>query len=247
MTRNQYSVILWLFCIVSPFALMPFEQAIAHFLGLEPITLTTWGLGIAAFQAALMYGFMIYYGMQWSTALGARFLMLETNPNLWRDLLKPGLIAGILSAAAIFAVDALLPASPLNLLAFERSVPPCVGFFCLFFCIVNQEVFLSLWCIAGITTLLKKVGPALSNNTQWVLSIIITSFLFGLAHIPIFVRAGMPDMVLVIMRIMVITIFSGITFGTLFWKKSFETAVWGHVVIDAILFVGVPLYGLYIR
>lgn len=246
MTRNQYSLILWLFSIVSPFALIPFERAITHFLDIEPIGLTALGSGVAAIEGAVIYGLMIYFGMQWSTALGARFLVLEKHPNLWRDLLKPGLIAGIVGAVAILLTDALLPASPLNLLALGRSVPPCVGFFCLFFCIINQQVFLSMFCIAGITILLKKIASALSNNTQWMLSIIITSLLFGLFHIPIFVRPEMPDMALVIMRIMVLTLFSGVTFGMLFWKKSFETAVWGHVVVDAILYVGVPLYALYI-
>lgn len=241
MTRNQYSFILWLFCIVSPFTLIPFERVIAGFVGLEPIALAPLGLIFSAVGAFFIYGWMIFLGMQWSKRIGARFLILEERYDLYNDLIKPGLIAGILCAALILFVDALLPSSPMNLLAFARSVPPVIGFFGLFFCIVNQEVFLSLFCITGFALLLKKNLEYLSESVVFSLSIFATSLLFGLAHIPTFVNPAMPDVGLVVVRIMILNIFSGFTFGMLYWKKSFETAVWGHVVVDAVLYVLVPL------
>lgn len=243
MTRNQYSVLLWLFCIVSPFALIPFERTISRFVGLEPLVLTSWGLAISAVGSFFIYGWMIVLGMRWAKKIGARFLMFEEHPDFYNDLLKPGLIAGAVCAAAILGVDWLLPASSMSLIAFARSVPPAIGFFGLFFCIVNQEVFISLFCISGIATLLKTVCEELSLSTIYMLSILTTAVLFGMAHIPVFVNPGMPDVTLVILRIMILNLFSGITFGMLYWKKSFETAVWGHVVVDAILYVLVPLCG----
>jgi len=247
MTRIQYSMMLWLLCIISPFALIPFENAVASFVGFEPLAVTMNGMILAALEAAIIYGMMIYYGMRWATNIGARFLLLENNYDLWKDLLKPGLITGIACTTAILSVDALLPASPLNLHALALSIPPKIGFFCLIFCIVNQQVFLSLFCVSGIATLLKKEWEDLSASARMVLSIFATSILFGLAHIPVFVRPEMADIPLVITRIMVLTLFSGVAFGYLFWKKSFETAIFGHMVVDAILYVLVPWFGLWMQ
>jgi len=243
MTRNNYSVILWLFCIISPFALMPFEHAIFRFIGLEPLVLRQWDWLISLFGSIFIYGWMVFLGMHWARNIGAHFLLFDENPNWYHNFFKPGLIAGIMCTAAILVVDALLPASPLSLLAFARSVPPSVGFLCLFFCIINQEVFLNLFCISGIAILLKRICKEWSARRVFLVSIFTTAVLFGIAHIPIFVYPGMPDISLVITRILVLNIFSGITFGMLYWKKSFETAVWGHVVVDAILYVLVPLVG----
>lgn len=241
MTRNQYSFILWLFCVISPFALVPFERVIARFVGLEPLALTPWGLILSAIGAIFIYGWIVFLGMQWARTIGARFVFLEENPDFYNDLLKPGIVAGILCSAAILLFDAILPASPMNLLAFARSVPPQIGFFGLFFCIVNQEVFLSLFCVSGFALLLKKISEDFSEIFVFIVSILATAFLFGLAHIPTFVNPAMPDVELVIIRIMFLNIFSGATFGMLYWKKSFEAAVWGHIVVDAILYVLVPL------
>jgi len=241
MTRNQYGLILWLFCVISPFTLVPFECAITRFVGLEPLALTPWGLMISAIGATFIYGWMVFLGMQWARKIGARFLLLENNPDFYNDLLKPGLIAGIVCTIAILFFDAALPASPMNLLAFARSVPPAIGFFGLFFCVVNQQVYLSLFCVSGFVLLLKTMFEDLSESFVFAVSIFATAFLFGLAHIPTFVNPAMPDVALVITRIMVLNIFSGVTFGMLYWKKGFETAVWGHVVVDAILYVLVPL------
>jgi hypothetical protein len=243
MTRNQYSVILWLFCIISPFTLVPFERVILQFVGLEPLALTPWGLIISAIGAVFLYGWMVILGMRWAREIGVRFLLLEEDPDFYHNLFKPGLIGGILCCAAILLFDALLPASPMNLLAFARSVPPEIGFFGLFFCVVNQQVYLSLFCVSGIVLLLKSMAEDLSESFIFSISIFVTALLFGLAHIPTFVNPAMPDVSLVIMRIMVLNIFSGVTFGTLYWKKSFEAAVWAHVVVDAILYVLIPLYG----
>lgn len=240
MARNQYGFILWLFCIISPFALIPFEQAIARFLELEPLALTPRGLIFSAIGAAFIYGWMVFLGMRWARGINARFILLEENPHYYYDLLKPGFVAGIICTAVILFFDLLLPVSPMNLLAFARSVPPVVGFFGLFFCIVNQQVFLSLFCVSGFVLLLKKIAEDFSEAFLFAVSIMITALLFGLAHIPTFVHPATPDVELVIARIMILNLFSGITFGMLYWKKGFEAAVWGHVVVDGILYVLIP-------
>ncbi len=244
MTRNNYGVILWLLSIASPFALIPYLQSVALFAHAEPIVPTLYGLALTACIAMSVYGFMIAYGMNWAGAVGAHFLFLEKNPDLKKDLFIPGLVAGILCAAAILLIDAVLPEPAVSLYALARNIPPAIGFFCLFFCIVNQEVILSLFMLSGIAVLFRRFCNTFSHATIMQMSIVLAALLFAIAHFPLFFYTTIGNSLLLMARIMMLTFIAGTTFGYLFWKKSFETAIWAHVVVDFVLFVLVPLYAI---
>lgn len=247
MTRNNYSILLWLFCIISPFALIPFIRGVAFFTGTEPIPVTLYMLILMALQATIGYGLLIFIGMKCAASIGGRFLLLEANPDFHRDMFKPGLVAGIACALVILLVDVLLPASPLNLFALASSISPLVGFFCLFFCIINQEVLICLFLLSGIAVVLKRLLSGLSHTAIMIVSIAIMALLFGIAHLPVFLYGTAENVPLLITRIMLLSGIAGITFGTLFWKKSFEAAVWAHFVVDFILYVLVPMYSLIVH
>lgn len=246
MTRNRYCIILWLLCIISPFTLIPFERAVTRFAGTHPMPLTIPMLLVMAIEAIIIYSIFIYFGMRWAENLGMRFLLLEKKPDFKNDIIKPGLIAGAVCALAILLVDALLPASPYNLLALAQSVSPIVGFLSLFVCVVNQDVFICLVCIAGIAVLLKKICNDLSVSTGMIISIIASSLIFGIAHIPLFLHTTISNIPLLITRLIVLNIIAGTTFGMLFWKKSFETAVFAHVVVDFVLYALIPLGSMFV-
>lgn len=247
MTRKTYGIILWLLSVISPFALTPYLSAVARFAGSEPISLTSYMFIVIAVLAMIAYGLLLYFGMQWADAIGARFLLLKKNPDLNDDVFMPGLIAGALCAGVVLFIDALLPPSPFTLLALARSVPPAIGFFCLFFCILNQEVFLCIFCVSGIAVFLKRMMSDRSLSACIAISIILAALLFSIAHLPLFYYVTADNRTLLIVRIVLLNTIAGVMFGTLFWKKSFETAVWAHVVVDFVLFVLVPLYALLVR
>jgi hypothetical protein len=200
-----------------------------------------------ALQAIIGYGLLIVIGMKCAASIGARFLLLESNPDFHRDMFKPGLLSGIACAFAILLIDAVLPTSPLNLFALASSISPLVGFFCLFFCIINQEVIICLFLLSGIAVVLKRLLSGLSHTAIMMTSIVITALLFGIAHLPVFLYTTAENIPLLITRIMLLSGIAGITFETLFWKKSFEAAIWAHFVVDFILYVLVPMYSLIVH
>jgi hypothetical protein len=247
MTRNMYGIILWLFCIISPFTLIPFERAVIRFAGAQPVSMTFSMLAVMAIEAIIIYGIFVFFGMRWAERLGIRFLLLEKNSDFKNDIVKPGLVAGAVCALAVLLLDALLPSSPYNLFALAQSISPVVGFLSLFVCIVNQDVFVCLFCISGIAILLKKICHELTISTGMIISILISSLIFGIAHMPLFIHTTASNIPLLVTRLIALNIVAGTTFGMLFWKKSFETAVFAHVVVDFVLYVLVPLGSMFVR
>ena len=73
------------------------------------------------------------------------------------------------------------------------------------------------------------------------ISIALSALIFGIAHLPIFVHTFTHETPLMISRILIINAISGTTFGLLYWRKGFETAVFAHMVVDFILYVIIPL------
>jgi len=77
-------------------------------------------------------------------------------------------------------------------------------------------------------------------NTVMSVSIVLSALLFGVAHVRLFVHAITSETPLLIFRVMMLNLISGVTFGMLFWKRGFETAVFAHFVVDFILYVMIP-------
>jgi hypothetical protein len=240
MTRKTYSIILWLLSIASPFAFILINRAVDQFLGIPSAIITSRALISMGVGAAIIYGFAIMIGMRCAQELEIRFLLLEEHPDLKRDLFVPGILAGVGCAAVVFLIDHLLPSSPLNLYALSCSWPLLTGFLGLIFAIVNQEVLLSLFAISSIAVLLKKMFNMSIAARMWI-SIVLATLLFMSMHIPLFIHTTVPDLGLLLLRIGLLTGIAGITFGYLYWKKSFETAVFAHIVIDFCVFVVVPM------
>jgi hypothetical protein len=241
MMRKTYSIILWFFSIVSPFAFILINRAVDQFLGIPSRMITPSALISMGIAAAIVYGLAIMIGMRCAQSLGIRFLLLEEDPDYTRDLFIPGILAGVGCAAVVFILDYLLPASPLNLYALSCSWPLFTGFFGLIFAIINQEVLLSLFAISSIAVFLKRMFNMSEAARMWA-SIVLATVLFMGMHIPLFIHTNVSDLGLLLVRIGSLTGIAGIIFGYLYWKKSFETAVFTHIVIDLCVFVLVPMY-----
>jgi|GEM_PF-2127548 len=241
--NTRYFIILWIACIISTFAVIPFTQTVTLFVGAQPTEFTPAILAAMAVETILLYGLALFFGLRFAQKIGIRFLFLDKNTNYINDLIKPGLFAGIGCALAILIVDQLLPSSSQGMSAYAlaKFTPPLYGLLASIFGVINQEVLLCLLGISGIALLLKKLFKNLSMSTIMGISIFFTSLLFGLAHIPTFIHAISFLGSSIIIRMIILNLISGITFGLLFWKKGFETAVFTHFIVDFIIYFVVPL------
>ena len=241
MTQKQYFYGTWFLSFISGFAVAPFLQTAALLSGGMPINNLLWVVVLEG----LCYGLAIFFGMKLAHKVGARFLLLSHNVNWKSDLFKPGILCGISAALAMLLVDFMLPKASMTFWFLLTHIPLSQGLPAAVFGIVNQQVALCLLLISGILIVLKKIFKQTSSNSLMFVSIILSALIFGAAHVPQFVHGMTPEAPLLIFRIMIINLISGMTFGMFFWKKGFETAVLAHFVVDFILYAIVPALCLF--
>ncbi len=236
-----YFIILWIACIISTFALIPFTQTVALFAGVQPLELTPITLTAMVVEAVILYGIALFFGLRFAEKIGIRFLFLDKNTDYINDFFKPAIFAGIGCALSMLIIDRLLPLSSLSLTALAKFTPPLYGLMAAIFGVINQGSLLCLLGISGIALLLQKLYKNIGMPFIIAISIFFAALLFGLAHIPTFMQAISISGLSVVARIVILNLISGITFGILFWCKGFETAVFAHFVVDFIIYSLVPL------
>jgi hypothetical protein len=247
MTPKQYFFICWALCIVSGFAVAPFIQTVALLTGGTPIESTPLFWAWIAIEGIVAYGLALFFGMKLTKKIAAQLLLLESNINWPRDVFKPAVFVGMFCALTLLFVDFILPTTTLNLWFLVTHIPLGQGLLGAFFGVINQEIILCFIWICGITVFLKKIFQRTALNVLMAVSIVIAALIFGVVHVPIFVHNFSAQTPLLIFKVMILNFISGITFGTLFWKKGFETAVLAHVVTDFILYVTVPALCLFLK
>ncbi len=244
MTRKRYFIFLWILGSISSLAVVPFVRVVATLTGnaFMDIELTPTAILALIFEGIIGSGVILFFGMKFANKIGAKFLLMRSGVDWMTDLFKPGVIGGLLCSVIVLLVDYLLPVSFLTLGSLIMQIPPLYGLLAVAGGVVNQEVLLCLLSISGIALLLKRLFKTANMNIVMPVSIGISAFLFGIAHLPTFiniVNIGNTDMVLVF-RVIMLNIITGTTFGTLFWKKGFEAAVLAHLVVDTIFYILIP-------
>lgn len=247
MTFKNYFILLWLACIVSAFAIIPFTRTVETLLGNKPIELTPIFFFFLSIEAIILYGLAAFFGLKMARKLNITFFLLDQNFSFKNDILKPGFIFGSLCAATMLIVDWLLPLSSLSLNFLAKNTPPFYGLIAALFGVINQEVLLCLLVISGFALLLKKIFKQIDQSIIMWISIILTSLLFGIAHLPTYLHEISWMQAPLIARCIILNCISGITFGLLFWRKGFETAVFAHITVDFILYFMVPSFYILVH
>lgn len=195
-----------------------------------PIVGVLAGLAISLF----IFSFVLAAGMDFAERIGARLLLLQENYNVKKDILMPGLIAGIAVAAVLlmlrtrfhFELFADLETNA-DFYFYKRVV--------VLLSVIKYDVSTLLFWMAGCALFIKKLTRSAAMDAIMYVSIILISLLFnmgspiwnfGLVAIPVgeAVRCGID-----------------ILLGVLFWKKGFETAVLCHLIITFIFYAAISV------
>jgi membrane protease YdiL (CAAX protease family) len=243
MKLNTYFFLLWIGCVVGAFAVIPFAHNASLLTnGLLPQELTPSTILAMSLEGILGSAIFIFFGRNFAHRLGIRFLLLEKKVNLLQDLLKPGLVVGILCTILQITVDRLLPAAPFSLHFLITHTPPLYGLIGSINGAFNQEIFTQLFCLSGIALLLMKLFKQADKSTVIWPAIAITSLIFGLAHLPNFLHSiSHAETPLIVLRVILLNFISGTLFGYIFWRKGLEAAMLAHCINDLGLYALMPL------
>jgi len=168
------------------------------------------------------------------TPLNLAFASPQARPSL---LLATGL--GVATPLVMVGLDLLLFAGVsqdrIRLLGAEPLLTRCL---IILYSAVTEELLYRV----VVSTLVAWLAFLLLRRTRhgrpaaiWV-GILAAAVLFGLAHV-----ANLPDVPFPVLRALTLNGLPAVVLGWLYWWRGLESAVWAHLVADAVLYLALPL------
>lgn len=217
---------LWFLCILGGWSALPYLQ---H-LGLAPSTVSFFLLYTA--QIMLLYGLVCRLSY-----------LLVPKTDLWpfasdkplKNIVYPGVAAGVFLGAAIYLLDKTLFKS--SLLS-DAHPPAWMGLLASFYGAINEEVLLRLFLFTLVYFLLRKIFRFESQNRLpflWLANV-TAAIVFGLGHLPAAFSIAAPSS-FEVFRVLLLNGVAGIAFGWLYWSRGLYAAMTAHFAADVVLHV----------
>jgi membrane protease YdiL (CAAX protease family) len=236
------SLLLWIIGIIgvlsllmTPFPLTIFPKEIQHKIDpstfqylmlINPIILITFATIIGHFSAQKV-------GLK-TPILDNLFQQEKLSIATVKDIVKYALVGGVMAGIIIVLLSVLCsPLLPKELLDLEKQFQP--HFLTRFLYGGITEEIIVRWGILSLIMLLFKSIFKHNSPLFWWISIVISSILFGLGHLPItfmLVKNATPFLIFFI--VFSNSIF-GVISGWLFWKKGLEASMIAHIIAHCIL------------
>lgn len=207
-------------------------------------------VALSIVQSSILFAIVIFFGLKLSQKVGLGLPILEeylTTKKLstnFKSILKNSILWGIIAGAAILLLDFIFTKSGVGISLWTGQMPPSwIGFLASFYGGISEELLLRLFFMTFLVWLFGKFRKSdqsilKSNFIMWS-SIIISTALFGLGHLPI--TSSVTALTsLVVARAIVLNGVGGMIFGWLYWKKGLESAMIAHFSTDIILHVIFP-------
>src|SRR6056297_721880 len=248
-------VILLAASILSIIAVLPYGFTLAaETLKQAPFPLPVLA-AISIVQSSVLFALVIFLGLKLSKKLGLglpfleEYLLTKKFPSHFRSIVKPSILLGAAVGLAIIMLDLLFTKSGVSISLWTGEMPPFwMGFLASFYGGIGEEILLRLFFMTLLVWLFSKLIKSdkniLNNDVIMWSSIIISTVLFGLGHLPI-TKSLTPLTSLVIIRALVLNGVGGILFGWLYWKKGLETAMIAHFSTDLVLHTLLPFLLLF--
>jgi membrane protease YdiL (CAAX protease family) len=201
----------------------------------------------AAVQSGLLIAVAIYFGLRTSSAVGLRLPLLDAllsgQPLLpvLKTGLVPALIAGLVSGAAIAALEQFYfqPRLPEAFHKAKERMAVWKRVLACFYGGIYEELLLRLFVMSGLIWAISRIfsqsGGGITLGVFWAANI-LASLLFGIGHLPATARIA-PLNPLIISRALILNGLAGLLFGVLFFNNGLEFAVLAHFVVDVLIHV----------
>ncbi len=204
---------------------------------------------LSTIQSSVMFAVLIFVGLILTKTTGLGLPILEnyidkssTDINL-KSIFKISVLLGIITGIVIIILDSLFTKMGVDI-SEQVSFPLWQSFLASFYGGIGEEILVRLFVMTLIVWILSKLKRSKDKVTKnkliiWI-SIIISSLLFGLGHLP--ATAMLTTLTpLVIFRALLLNGIGGVVFGWLYWKKGLESSMIAHFTTDITLHVLFPL------
>ncbi len=195
----------------------------------------------SALQGTLCALFAAFIGSKLAPTVGLSAPMIralatgEGVAEALRPQLVPGLLGGALGALVLVAFPVLAPEALLALQP-KTPIPMAVR---LLYGGITEEVLVRWGLMTalawGVWRLFERQSPKPSGRAIGA-AIVVSSVLFGLAHVPALAQPGVDLPVVVVAYVTVANALFGIVAGSLFWRYGLEAAMVAHAVAHLLAF-----------
>lgn len=206
-----------------------------------PVPLEAVQLG-SALQGALGVLFAAFIGAKLAPTVGLSAPVIralasgERVTDALRPQLVPGLLGGALGALVLVAFPLLAPDALLAIQP-KTAIPIAVR---LLYGGITEEVLIRWGLMTalawGIWKLFERRSPKPSSRAIGT-AIVVSSVLFGLAHLPALAQPGVDLPFVVVASVTVANAVFGIVAGSLFWRYGLEAAMLAHAVAHLLAFL----------
>jgi membrane protease YdiL (CAAX protease family) len=240
--RLRLSLLLWLAGMLGVVVIV--VAVLPELLGELPLPAPLWVISLASFaQSGLLIAIAVWSGVALASKVGLHAPAFEAAvtarsiTSALRPQLIPGLVAGVLGGAGLFAIGGY--ASPAALAEVQqRFALPLLAR--VLYGGITEELLLR-W---GLMTVLVWLAWRLLQGRRgppraiyYWLAIVVSALLFGAGHLPaaaILVGALTGDVVLFVVGA---NAAFGVLFGYLFWRYGLEAAMIAHAGAHAVSYV----------
>jgi CAAX prenyl protease-like protein len=233
MNRRYYALIfLWIGCILGTLAVLPHAATIANY----PLVSYTKVFQLLS-QSAVLYGIVVVLGYIFATRVGFHvFLFDRPGVHLANELLiavATGTLLGCVFLLFDVAVFKSLFLDAPYASFFKSLLYPLLGSI---YGAFNEEILSRLFILPLCIFILMKALETESATMLIYLSIVLTSLILGILHLPTFAHVA-PVNPITILRVILLNTVAGMLFGWLFWKKGIESAIVAHFATDVVIYV----------
>ena len=204
---------------------------------------------ISILQSIVLFFIVLFLGLFFAKKIGLGTPILERliqKKAVLPEIKSTSIISislGLLAGSLIIIGDYLfISLSSFDLTNILQTPPPWQGFLVSFYGGINEEILLRLFFMSlliWIFTKITKTNQKFPNKIIIWIAIIVTSVLFGLAHLPIIASLTKITPIL-IARAILLNGIGGLIFGWLYWRKGLEASILSHFTADFILHVLIP-------
>ncbi len=234
-------------CIFGVMAIFPYVVTVQRsVLAKIPVSLSIIFI-VQLFQSIVIFALAILVGLKLYKKVGLSLPIFEAIvvgkkylPHL-QSIGKISFMSGILAGGSITILDYLFRLVGVNVSTEFSHIPLWQRLLVGFYGGINEEVLMRLFLMTLVIWMgVKVIRQTSQHKTVIWTSIILTSIIFGLGHLPI-VASVVGLTFLVVLRTIVLNSIGGIIFGWLFWKRGLEAAMIAHFIADIVLHVIIPL------
>lgn len=201
---------------------------------------------LSIIQSGIVFVICIFVGLSLSKKVGFESPVVddwEMTKIRVRSVFGISTTLGVLSGTVIIALDFIFSKLGSSLSLDQIQIPMWKSFLASFYGGIGEEIILRFFLMTFIVWVFFKIKKTKDNkptDTGIWLALLISSFLFGLAHLPV-TSAIVAITPLILLRAVLLNGIGGVVFGWLYWKKGLESAMIAHFSADIILHVVFPL------